>query len=363
MLNALVLSGGIALGAFEAGICAALEAEGAPHPGWVAGASAGAVNAAILAGNPPERRAARLRQFWEEMAEDPMPGFSLFFGTPADGPLRRAHNRVAALQSLLFGRPGLFTPRLSLEALLGQAPSLYDLAPLRRRLPELVDFDRLNDGAMRVTLVATDVVGGERVVFDTARGTRIGPEHVLASCALLPLFAPVEVEGRLLGDGGLSSNAPVDLVLEEGGEEMLCILAELFATAGRAPGSLSGSLARAGDLALGNQTQRLLEGHARLLRLRESLHRLAALVPQERHAEPEVAALLAEAAPAARATVLRIGYRAPPDEAGASKLFDFSRATTADRWKAGEEALRRGLRKLAEAPAPGPGLVLHEVES
>jgi NTE family protein len=362
MLNALVLSGGVALGAFEAGICAALEAEGGPRPEWVAGASAGAVNAAIFAGNPPEQRAARLRQFWEGMAEDPLPGFSLFFGAPADGPLRRAHNRAAALQSLLFGRPGLFAPRLSLTAMLGQAPSLYDLAPLRRRLPELVDFDRLNNGGPRVTLVAVDVVSGERVVFDTARGTRIGPEHVVASCALLPLFAPVEVEGRLLGDGGLGSNAPVDLVLEED-REVLCILAELFATAGQPPRSLSGSLARAGDLALGNQTQRLLEGHARLLRLRDSLHRLAALVPEERRAEPEVTALLAEAAPPARATVLRIGYRAMPDEVGAGKLFDFSRATTADRWKAGEEALRRGLRKLAEAPAPGPGLVLHEVET
>lgn len=361
MLNALVLSGGIALGAFEAGICAALEAEGRA-PDWVAGASAGAVNAAILAGNPPGQRAARLRQFWEGVAEDPMPGFSLFFGPPADGPLRRAHNRVAALQSLLFGRPGLFTPRLTPKALLGQAPALYDLAPLRRRLPELIDFDRLNDGAMRVTLVSVDVTSGERVVFDTARGLRIGPEHVVASSALLPLFAPVEVEGRLLGDGGLASNAPVDLVLEEEGD-VLCILAELFAAAGQAPRTLSGALARAGDLALGNQTQRLLEGHALRLRLRDSLHRLAALVPEERRAEPEAAALLAEAAPPPRATVLRIGYRAPPDEAGAGKLFDFSHATTADRWKAGEAALRQGLRELAQAPAPGPGLTLHDVET
>ncbi|RKK04739.1 patatin-like phospholipase family protein [Pseudoroseomonas wenyumeiae] len=363
MLNALVLSGGVALGSFEAGICAALEAGGGPRPDWVAGASAGAVNAAIFAGNPPEQRAARLRQFWEGMAEDPLPGFSLFFGAPmADGPLRRAHNRAAALQSLLFGRPGLFMPRFLPEAIMGRAPSLYDLTPLRRRLPELVDFDRLNAGPLRVTLVATDVTSGKRVVFDTARGTRIGPEHVVASCALLPLFAPVEVEGRLLGDGGLASNAPVDLVLEEE-QEVLCILAELFAAAGAPPGNLSGSLARAGDLALGNQTQRLLEGHARLLRLRDSLHRLAALVPEERRTEPEVAALLAEAGPPARAIVLRIGYRAPPDEAGAGKLFDFSRATTADRWQAGEEALRRGLRKLAEAPAPGPGLVLHDIET
>jgi NTE family protein len=362
MLNALVLSGGIALGAVEAGICAALEATGGPRPDWVAGASAGSINAAIMAGNPPGQRAARLRQFWDGASEDPVPGLSLLLGPPADGPWRRAQNRTASLQTLMFGRPGIFAPRLSPGLLIGEAPALYDLAPLRRRLPELVDFDRLNSGETRVTLVAVDVTSGERVVFDTARGTRIGPEHVVASCALLPLFAPVEVEGRLLGDGGLASNAPVDLVLEEAGE-LFCILAELFATRGQVPQSLSGSLSRAGDLALGNQTQRLLEGHARSLRQRAALHRLAALVPEERRAEPEVAALLTELPPPGRATVVRIGYRAPPDEAGAGKLFDFSRATTADRWRAGERGLLAALRKLEDAPPAGPGLVLHEVEA
>jgi NTE family protein len=362
MLNALVLSGGVALGAFEAGICAALDATGAPRLDWVAGASAGSINAAIFAGNAPGQRASRLRQFWEGAAEDPVPGLSLLFRPPPDGPWRRAHNRAAAMQSLMFGRPGIFIPRLSPAALMGEASSLYDLAPLRRRLPELIDFDRLNDGPMRVTMVAVDVTSGERVVFDTARGTRIGPEHVVASCALLPLFAPVEVGGRLLGDGGLASNAPVDLVLEEG-RDVFCILAELFAAHGKAPHTLSGSLARAGDLALGNQTQRLLEGHARAARLRDALHRMAALVPEERRAESEVAALLEEAAPPARTTVLRIGYRAPPDEAGVGKLFDFSRATVADRWKAGERSLETALGKLEEAEPPGPGLTLHEVEA
>jgi NTE family protein len=117
--------------------------------------------------------------------------------------------------------PAWDCPPAELAAVLNVS-ALYDLAPLRAHLPEIVDFDLLNSGSVRVSVVATDVVTGERVVFDTGRGTRIGPGHILASCALLPLFAPVEIDGRLLGDGGMSSNAPLDIVLEEAGSgEML----------------------------------------------------------------------------------------------------------------------------------------------
>jgi len=114
---------------------------------------------------------------------------------------------------------------------MGAAPALYDLAPLRQRLSECLDFDRLNHpSAPRLSVAATDVVSGERMVFDTRRGDKLGPEHLLGSCALLLVFAPVEVDGRLLGDGGLSSNAPLDLLLEDPASgEMLCIMVELFA--------------------------------------------------------------------------------------------------------------------------------------
>ncbi|MBO1073307.1 patatin-like phospholipase family protein [Roseomonas marmotae] len=362
--TALVLSGGIALGAFEAGLCAALEEAGQPRPDWVVGVSAGAINTVIFAGNPPERRAARLRKFWDSLSDDPLPGLSLFFGPPAAGAWRRAYNRSAALQTLLLGRPGLFTPRLTPGALVGKAPALYDLSPLCRRLPDVVDFDRLNGGDLRVTLAATDIVSGERMVFDTARGARIEPEHVAASCALLPLFKPVEIGGRLLGDGGFASNTPLDLVLDEpGGQEVLCLVAELFAAPGGPPHSLSTAVARAGDLGFGNQTQRILDGHARILRLRGAVRRLAAQLPEDRRADPETAALMAEADGPERATVARIGYRAAPDEAGPGKLFDFSRASIAERWEGGGRALREALRRLAEAGDTAPGLTLHEVEA
>src|SRR5215207_7071268 len=96
---------------------------------------------------------------------------------PAAGAWRKAHNEAAALRALLLGQPGLFRPRLAVGEGIGAAPSLYDLEPMRERLPELLDFDRLNNGETRLSIAATNVVSGERVVFDTARGgLRIGPE-------------------------------------------------------------------------------------------------------------------------------------------------------------------------------------------
>jgi NTE family protein len=182
---------------------------------------------------------------------------------PAAGAWRKAYNEAAALRALLLGQPGLFRPRLAVGEGIGAAPALYDLEPLRERLPGLLDFDRLNGGGTRLSVVATDVTNGERVVFDTASGggARIGPEHIAASCALLPLFAPVEIGGRLLGDGGMASNTPVDLVLDEPGSaggDMLCLVVELFALRGGRPGTLGASAARAMDLAFGGQTRRIL---------------------------------------------------------------------------------------------------------
>src|SRR5918993_3657279 len=139
---AMVLSGGVALGAYQAGAYAALHQEGL-RPDWLAGSSIGAVNAAIIAGNPPERRIERLREFWDGAAIEPVaPGSPLWADPPSEGPWRHAYNWMSTLQSRIIGRPGLFRPRL-LPGGAGEAyPSLYDLAPMRARLEALVDFHR-----------------------------------------------------------------------------------------------------------------------------------------------------------------------------------------------------------------------------
>ncbi len=344
----MVLAGGIALGAYEGGAYAALGEGGGPLPDWTLGSSIGAVTAAIIAGNAPEHRIARLRQFWQAATTDPTPAASFWFGVPDAGVWRQAYNQASVVETLLFGRPGVFRPRLSAgpRAGVGDVSALYDLAPLRAQLTELIDFDRLNRGSVRLSLCTTDVVSGERVVFDTGRGTRVGPEHILASCALLPLFAPIEIEGRLLGDGGLASNAPLDLVLDDPAfDGSLCFVIDLFAPEGSRPHTLGASLSRAGDLAFGNQSRRLREGQEREQRLRAVIGHLGGMLPPELRDRPDIAAMLAEGR--LRPMEMRyLSYRAGLDEAGPGKVFDFSRATLADRWRAGEEAMRAVLQTL-----------------
>jgi NTE family protein len=255
------------------------------------------------------------------------------------------------LETLAVGRPGIFRPRLSARPRFGadDVSALYDLAPLHAQLAELIDFDRLNRGGVRVSIAATDVVAGERVVFDTGRGMKIGPEHVVASCALLPLFAPVEVEGRLLADGGLASNAPLDLIMDDPAYDgALCFVVDLFAPEGSRPHTLGASLSRAGDLAFGNQTRRLLEAQEREQRLRAAIGRLREMLPPGLRDRPDFAALLAEGR--RRQTEMHyLSYRAGLDEAGPAKVFDFSRATLADRWRAGEDAMRAVMQILGPA--------------
>ena len=349
---ALVLAGGIAMGAFEAGACAALEAAGLGHAlRWVAGSSIGAVTAAILAGNAPKDRVARLRQFWDAVSSDPLPLTSFWFGAPQKGLWRQAYNQASVLQTLLFGRAGLFSPRLASLTRAGapDVPALFDLAPLQASLPDLVDFDRLNSGEVRVTVAATDVLSGERVVFDTGRGTTLNSQHILASCALLPVFAPVELDGRLLGDGGLSSNAPLDLVLADPAARGLhCFVVDLFEKQGSRPRTLAASASRAGDLAFGNQSTRLLEGQGREDRLRTLIGQLGALLPPELCRQPGIAAILAEGRPEP-AEITYVSYRAGLDEAGLGKPFDFSKETIANRWRQGECQMRAALEANAGA--------------
>lgn len=346
--TAVVFAGGIALGAYEGGAYAALQEGGGRLPDWVLGSSIGAVTAAIIAGNAPERRVARLRQFWQAATTDPTPVASFWFGVPDTGAWRQVHNQASVLETLFLGRPGLFRPRLSPGPRMGanDVSALYDLAPLRAQITELIDFDRLNQGGVRVSLCTTDIVSGERVVFDTGRGARIGPEHVVASCALLPLFAPVEIGGRLLGDGGLASNAPLDLVLDDPASEgLLCFVIDLFAPDGSRPRTLGASLSRAGDLAFGNQSRRLWEAQEREQRLRAVIGRLGRTLPPELRGDPDIAAMLAEGR--LRPTEMHyLSYRAGLDEAGPGKVFDFSRATLADRWRAGEGAMQAVLQTL-----------------
>ncbi len=198
----LVLQGGGALGAYQAGAYEAL-AEAGEMPRWVAGVSIGAINSAIIAGNPPERRVERLRAFWDGVSSW-LPGRPL----SNDDNSRRAFNETSAALAALSGVPGFFSPRVPPAVLSPQgtseAISIYDTAPLRDTLLELVDFDFLNSGVVRLSVGAVQVLTGNLQYFDT-NNQKIGPDHVMASGALPPGFPPIEIDGEPYWDGGLVS--------------------------------------------------------------------------------------------------------------------------------------------------------------
>lgn len=353
---ALVLAGGNALGAYQAGACEVLHRQGV-LPDWVVGSSVGAVNAAIIAGNRPQDRIAKLRQFWEAARQID------YWFTPPAGLWRQFANSMSAVRSLLFGRPSLYQHRLPgvLSMLLGMPGdvALYDQSPLEATLRAVIDFARLNSGEVRLTVAALDMETGEEVYFDTTRD-RIEPVHLRASSAFVPVFSPVEIDGRCLCDIGGSSNLPLDPVLGAWpGRDLLCFAIDLFDLRGERPHSLDAAMARAQDLMFAGQSRRAIAAWQTEYRLRAAIRSLADRLPPQAHSDPAIAAAAAEGR-AAAVTLVHLACHALPDELS-SKMFAFSTTALRDRWAAGIRDMITGLKLLAAPPPRRPGLTVVSV--
>src|SRR4051794_14213800 len=239
---ALVLGGGHALGAYQAGAYESMRACDL-RPGRIVGSSTGAITAAILAGNPPERRVERLRHYWDEAAQ----ADAWAFAPPRTGPSRALYNAAHVTLALGLGRPGIFRPRYADAGRRGGV-ALPTHAPLRGTLERLVDFDLLNRAGPRLSVGCVDVESGEEVWFDSAEEP-IRPEHVLASAALMPHLPPVAIGDRLLCDPGYVNNLPVNRALAEPPErDLLCLAVDLFCLRGRRPASLGAAAGRMEDV-------------------------------------------------------------------------------------------------------------------
>jgi NTE family protein len=314
---ALVFSGGVGLGAYQAGAYCALHDKLANSELWLAGSSIGAVNAALIAGSPVEQRTRALHALWNEPDRSPP-----HLETVGAERWQHIENWTHAVRTRLLGSAGHFRPRTPLPW--GNFKSLYDLSPVRQRIDALVDFDRLNSGEVRFTVAATDIESGELVMFDTARGDRITTDHLMASCGYLPEFAPVTISGRLLGDGGLSANAPIEALLHEPPGELTCFVVDLFARDGARPRDLETALARKSDLTFANQTWLRLEAYCREQRLRAELQ-------------------LSQGQPASGTTIYYLSYRPDSSEAGSERIFDYSERSLATRWQAGAADMEHAL--------------------
>ena len=331
----LVLQGGGALGAYQAGVYEALTAMD-QTPDWVAGISIGAINAALIAGNPPQRRVERLREFWEGVSSFPFAPTLPPLGIHLDG-ARDALNETNATIAMLFGVAGFFSPRVPAAPF--QPPgtpaaiSYYDTAPLRDSLDRLVDFDLLNSGTVRLSVGAVNVTRGNFCYFDS-REQRIDVRHVMASGALPPGFPPVEIDGEYYWDGGIVSNTPLQYVLDEPGRRpRLVFQVDLFAARGEMPATLAEASEREKDIRYSSRTRLNTTYELRRQATVQAAQRLLARLPASLRDDPD-AKLLAAIPAEAAVDVVHLIYRSKHYESQ-SKDYEFSRASMLEHWAAG----------------------------
>jgi NTE family protein len=325
---ALVLQGGGALGSYQAGVYEAL-AEHGYQPDWVAGISIGAINSAIIAGNAPEDRVARLRAFWEQVSSPSASWLDLQLDVWQD-----TMRRLSGMSALLFGQPGFFRPNLLHCWAMGTLPtSYYDTSDLKQTLERLVDFDRINSRETRFSVGAVNVRTGNFAYFDNARQT-IQPEHVMASGALPPGFPAIEIDGEFYWDGGLVSNTPLRYILETlPRHSTLAFQVDVFAAPGELPLCLDAVSEREKDIRYSSRTRMGVETFRYAHNLRRNIAKLLAKLPDSLKNEPEVE-FLNRAACQTTMDIVELIYR-PPAIQGPSKDYEFLRATMLRRWHHG----------------------------
>jgi NTE family protein len=364
---ALVLQGGGALGAYQGGVYEAL-AEANIHPDWIAGISIGAINGAIIAGNAPNDRVDRLREFWTQVTSiAPWHWQSEPFQDLArSDDARNILNQLSASLAMACGATGFFLARPFMPWLqpggTHGATSFYDTNGLKQTLERLVDFDRLNAGMTRFSAGAVNVRTGNFVYFDTNTHT-IGPEHVMASGALPPSFPAVEIEGEYYWDGGLVSNTPLEWVIDYGQErDTLAFQVDLWSARGQAPRNIAEVVTRQKEIQYSSRTRAGTDHFKRVQRIRRAIHALLGELPKE-FADNEEVKILQTVASRKVYNIVQLIYGAKNYE-GHSKDYEFSRLSMQEHWRAGYHDAVRTLRhpEVLSRPTSLNGVLTFDLE-
>jgi NTE family protein len=356
---ALVLQGGGALGAYQAGVFQALHEAGI-EPDWISGVSIGAINSAIIAGNPPERRLERLRTFWESITDR-----KIWHYTPDGDVFRQMRNMASAMSTMMLGQPGFFEPRQvnpwfsppGAES----AASYYDTSPLRQTLLDLVDFEMLNDPCRRFSVGAVNAITGNFVYFDS-KTTVIAPEHVMASGALPPAFPTVRIGTDYFWDGGLVSNTPLQhLLAQDDGLNALVFQVDLFSSRGPLPRTIQDVMARQKDITYSSRTRNITDMHQRLQRWKTRAYKALLKVP-DADLNDEERAMRDKLADLPETTILQLIYQQRSYE-GDAKDYEFSGTSMREHWGSGYEDTKRTLSRKDWMcmPPSGSGIVTHDV--
>ena len=352
----LVLQGGGALGAYQAGVYEALHEAGL-QPDWVIGTSIGAINASLIAGNPPEARLDRLKAFWGRVEHGGLPGLAA--SVPGFG------NQFANFMTMMRGVDGFFTPNPLAFAsaawpLGAEQAGYYRTDPLKDTLTGLVDFDLINNGPCRLTVGAANVRTAAMHYFDS-RDMKFDVRHVMASGALPPAFPPIRIDGELYWDGGILSNTPVEAVFDDYPRRSGLVFAvHIWNPDGAEPGTIADVLHRQKDVQYASRAASHIMRQQQIHRLRHVISELAARLPPGERAKPEVDDM---AGYGCRTRMHVVRLLAPPLKGeDHTKDIDFSAEGIKARWAAGLEHTRAA---IARAPWTDPvdpleGFVLHE---
>jgi NTE family protein len=356
---ALVLQGGGALGAYQAGVYQALH-EAGMEPDWVCGVSIGAINSAIIAGNPPEQRLEKLRTFWDRITAR-----KVWHYTPDGDIYRKARNLTSSFMTTTLGQPGFFKPHemhpwLS-PAGAKSATSYYDTTPLRETLLELVDFDLINSRPIHFAVGAVNVLTGNFLYFDNKKEV-IEPEHVMASGALPPALPMVRIGTDHFWDGGIVSNTPLQHLLDqEDGQNSLVFQVDLFSARGALPRDIHEVTSRHKDIVYSSRTRHNTDIYRKMNNLKASLYKALQKVP-EAELSPEERSTREKLAHLSGITILQLIYQQKAYE-GDSKDYDFSATSMREHWMSGLEDTRRTLKRRdwLAMPPEGMGIVVHDV--
>jgi NTE family protein len=356
---ALVLQGGGALGAYQCGVYQALQEAGV-EPDWVCGVSIGAINSAIIAGNPPKQRLDKLHKFWDRITSR-----KIWHYTPDGDVFRKARNFTSSFLTTVMGQPGFFQPHQTNPWLsptgARTATSYYDTAPLRESLLELVDFDRINSKEVRFAVGAVNVLSGNFIYFDNAHDEII-PEHVMASGALPPALPMVKVGTDHFWDGGIVSNTPLQHLLDqEDSVNSLVFQVDLFSARGSLPRDIQDVMARHKDIMYSSRTRHNTDVYRKTHNLKARLYKALSKIPEDQLSEDE-RALKKSVSNLPGIAILQLIYQQRAYE-GDSKDHEFSGTSMREHWLSGHEDTMRTLkhRDWIRMPEDGMGIVVHDV--
>ncbi|AQH03505.1 patatin [Burkholderia sp. KK1] len=374
----LVLQGGGALGAYQAGVFEAMHDLGI-EPDWVIGTSIGAINGAIIAGNRREDRMTRLHDFWERVTWKETHAASwLAAFTPAwltglplghlmDPWTSRMPGYEPWLRSLSImthGIPSFFTPRpyawLGLQAPVGTGQAaFYHTEPLRETLMSLIDFDYLNRKETRLTVGTVGVCSGQMRYF-TNRDGPLDVQHVMASAAFPPGFPSVRIDGDAYWDGGVYSNTPLEAVLDDRPRlSSVIFTVQLWPEHGGEPASITEAMSRQRDIQYSSRAESHLERQRQIHRLRHVIRELGKHMSGDELETPVVKELLGWGC---GTTIQVIELDAPTlDRDDLHKDIDFSADGIRRRWEAGYLDAQRMIDRAPWRAEPDPmeGIAIH----